>query len=124
MDLAAVRSRISQLDAESPPALIREVHLELLRALGRSIGFGFHEQMPLEPPTNDLIIIQGRFNRRAHGREFGLHLVSPDDHGGRWPVGLPILGLRSRSSAPAGGGLLPVRLRLPGEPLSRNELSS
>jgi hypothetical protein len=51
-DLAAVSSRISQFDAESPPALIREVHLELLRALGRSIGFGFHERTPLSrPPT-------------------------------------------------------------------------
>jgi len=85
-DLAAVRSRISQLDAESAPAVIREVHLELLRALGRSIGFGFHEQIPLEPPTDDLIIVQGRFNRRAHGREFGLHLVTEefeDGHLGR-----------------------------------------
>ena len=85
-DLAAVRSRISQLDPESPPALIREVHLELLRAFGRSIGFGFHEQIPLEPPTDDLIIVQGRFNRRAHGREFGLHLVTEefeDGHLGR-----------------------------------------
>jgi GNAT superfamily N-acetyltransferase len=77
-DLAAVRSRISQLDAESPPALICEVHLELLKALGRSIGFGFHEQIPLERPTDDLIIVQGRFNRRAHGREFGLHLVTEE----------------------------------------------
>lgn len=85
-DLSAVRSRISQLDAGSPPALIREVHLELLRDLGRSIGFGFHEQIPFEPPTDDLIIVQGRFNRRAHGREFGLHLVTEeleDGHLGR-----------------------------------------
>ena len=48
---------MSQLDAESAPALNREVHLELLRAHGRSIGFGFHEQKPLEPPTDDLIIV-------------------------------------------------------------------
>lgn len=85
-DLAAVRSRLSQLDSERPPAVIREVHLELLKALGRSIGFGFHEQMPLEPPTDDLIIVQGRFNRRAHDREFGLHLVTEeleDGHLGR-----------------------------------------
>jgi GNAT superfamily N-acetyltransferase len=92
-DLAAVHSRISQLHAESPPALIREVHLELLRALGRSIGFSFHEQMPLEQPTDDLIIVQGRFNRRAHGREFGLHLVTEeleDGHLGRvaWMIEL------------------------------------
>jgi GNAT superfamily N-acetyltransferase len=66
--------------------LIREVHLELLGAFGRSIGLGFHEQMPLEPPTDDLIIVQGRFNQRARGREFSLHLVTEeleDGHPGR-----------------------------------------
>jgi len=66
--------------------VIRDAHLELLKSLGRSIGFGFHEQMPLEPPTDDLIIVQGRFNRRAHRREFGLHLVTEeleDGHLGR-----------------------------------------
>ncbi len=77
---------MSQLDADSAPAVIREVHRELLRTVGRSIGFGFHEQIPLEPPTDDLIIVQGRLNRRAHGREFSLHLVTEeleDGHLGR-----------------------------------------
>lgn len=29
---------------------------------------------PLDPPSEDLIIVQGRFDRRTREREFGLHL--------------------------------------------------
>lgn len=73
-DLAAVRSAISRLGPESEAGLIREVHLDLLKAFGRTIGFGFHEQRPLDPPSEDLTIVQGRFDRCARGREFGVHL--------------------------------------------------
>jgi GNAT superfamily N-acetyltransferase len=69
-----VRSAISRLGPESEPSLIREVHLDLLEAFGRTIGFGFHEQRPLDSPSEDLTIVQGRFDRRAREREFGVHL--------------------------------------------------
>lgn len=81
--MGPVRSSISRLSAESPPGLIREVHLELLEAFGISIGFGFREQTPLEPPSDDLIIVFGRFDPRAREREFGLQLFTEKLDDGR-----------------------------------------
>lgn len=72
--LAEVQSRIAGLPADSSPQLIYEVHLELLAAFGRSIGFGFNPQTPSEPPDEELIPVFGWFDRDAQRREFGLQI--------------------------------------------------
>jgi hypothetical protein len=82
-NLAAVRSAISRLDPESDPVLIREVHLDLLKVFGRTIGFGFHEHPPLEPASEDPIIVFGRFDPRAREREFGLQILTERAADGR-----------------------------------------
>jgi GNAT superfamily N-acetyltransferase len=64
------------------PREIYEVHLKVLGAVGRSIGFGFHEQVPYEPPDENLINVFGRFDRRAEKREFGLQLFTEAREGG------------------------------------------
>jgi GNAT superfamily N-acetyltransferase len=82
-DLVAVRSTISRLDTESDPDSIREVHLDLLDAFGRTIGFGFHEQPPSAPASEGLIVVFGRFDPRAREREFGLQLFTERSEDGR-----------------------------------------
>lgn len=78
-----IRFPTSRLSTESAPGLIRKVHLDVLEVFGKRIGFGFHEQAPLEPPCNDLIIVFGRFNPRAPQREFGLQLFTEKLDDGR-----------------------------------------
>ena len=77
IDLADVRSRIAELPANSSPLLVYEMHVELLVAFGRRIGFDFHPQRPSEPPDEELIAVFGWFDRNAPRREFGLQIY-PD----------------------------------------------
>lgn len=76
--LVPVRSRIARLDAACPPDLVHEVHLEVLSVFGRSIGADFHPWPPIEPPTEGLISVAGRFDERPGERDFGL-LLQPEE---------------------------------------------
>ena len=81
--LAPIRSRIGRLDLTCPPDVMREAHLELLEAFGRSIGSGFHPRQSAERPSEDLISVFGRFEKRADDAQFGLWLQPEEgDHGG------------------------------------------
>jgi len=60
--------------AEADPELIRDAHLVLLDFAGRSMGFAFHPQPCLEPPTPERIVVFGRFDLKADQREFGLEI--------------------------------------------------
>jgi len=59
---------------DADPELIREAHLFLLDRIGRNMGLAFHPQPSLEPPTDERIMVLGRFDTRARQREFGLEL--------------------------------------------------
>lgn len=78
VELARVKSRIAELTADTPADLIYDVHLELLAAFGRSIGYDFHSRPREEATATDLISVFGRFDRRAREREFGLQIFSED----------------------------------------------
>ncbi|HEU4599369.1 MAG TPA: GNAT family N-acetyltransferase [Solirubrobacterales bacterium] len=60
--------------ADADPELIRDAHLFLLDRIGRNMGLAFHPQPSLEPPTDERIVVLGRFDTRARQREFGLEL--------------------------------------------------
>jgi GNAT superfamily N-acetyltransferase len=60
--------------ADAGPELIRDAHLFLLDQIGRSMGLAFHPQPSLEPPTDERIVVLGRFDTKARQREFGLEL--------------------------------------------------
>lgn len=62
------------LTADADPELIRNAHLLLLDRIGRSMGLAFHPQPSLEPPTDERIVVLGRFDTKARQREFGLEL--------------------------------------------------
>lgn len=81
--IAPVRSHIARLDAACSPDLVREIHLELLEAFGRSIGSGFHPQPPVEPPSETLISVAGRFDERPGEHDFGLWLQPEETDDGR-----------------------------------------
>lgn len=81
--LATVRARIARLDATCPPDLVRETHLELLGAFGESIGFGFHPWASVEPPSEDLITVAGRFEEVPGEPDFRLWLQPEEVDDGR-----------------------------------------
>src|SRR6478609_1410844 len=71
----------SHFTADAAPELIRDAHLFLLDRIGRSMGLAFHPQPSLEPPTDERIVVLGRFDTKARQREFGLELgVEEDRH--------------------------------------------
>jgi GNAT superfamily N-acetyltransferase len=114
-ELAPAIARIGELHAGSPPDLVYAIHIELLEAFGRSVGFGFYPQPPLEPPSESLISVRGRFDRRAYEREFGAQLFAENSEDGglarmAWVIEL-YLPERCRRRG-AGTGLMEALLRL------------
>ena len=71
-----MRSRFGEFDDRCSPGRVHEVHLELLGAFGRSIGFDFFGRTPIEPLEQESTYVFGRFDWRARDREFGLHLTA------------------------------------------------
>lgn len=111
--LASVRPRIARLGAASSPSIVREIHLELLVAFGRSIGFGFHPRPPVEAPSETLISVSGRFDERPGQPDFRLWLQPEETDDGRlvrvaWLIDLylPEIWRRRGAGSALMGGLL------------------
>jgi GNAT superfamily N-acetyltransferase len=76
--LAALGPQIAALAPDSGPDLILSTHHELLAAFGRSFGYGFHPQPPIEAPSDQLISVFGRLDPRARQREFSLWICEKE----------------------------------------------
>jgi GNAT superfamily N-acetyltransferase len=84
--------------SDADPELIRDAHLFLLDRLGRSMGLAFHFQPSLEPPSDERIVVFGRFDPKARQREFGLELSAGEARHARvaWLIDLYIPESRRR----------------------------